>query len=127
MPYAAITYRVKPGHHEEIRDIFARFQRVDTPDFQGADGTAAGRLLGTAVFLKDDVIVRVIHYDGDFQAIGAHMAKQRGVRTVEDELAPYLATPRDTSSPEAFAAYFRDAVMDCVSQLSVETHPAAAS
>lgn len=125
MPYAAISYKVKRGFEGEIRDVFARFQRVDTPDFRGADGSTAGRLLGTAVFVKDDVVVRVIHYDGDFRAIGAHMAAQRGVHTVEDELAPYLAEPRDTSTPEAFGAYFRDAVMECVSQLSVDTHPAA--
>lgn len=125
MPYAAISYKVKRGFDGEIRDVFARFQRVDTPDFRGADGSTAGRLLGTAVFVKDDVVVRVIHYDGDFRAIDAHMAAQRGMHTVEDELAPYLAEPRDTSTPEAFGAYFRDAVMECVSQLSVDTHPAA--
>lgn len=127
MPYAAITYRVKPGFDAEIREIFARFQRVDTPEFRGADGTAAGRLLSTAVFLKEDLIVRVIHYEGDLRAVGAHMAAQRGVHVVEGQLAPYLAEPRDTSSPEAFGAYFRNALMDCVSQLSVDTHPAAGS
>lgn len=30
MPYAAITYLVKPGHEDEIAEIFAGFQRVDT-------------------------------------------------------------------------------------------------
>lgn len=124
MPFAAITYRVKPGHEDEIAEIFARFQRVDTPDFRGDDDAQAGRLLGTAVFIKDDVMVRVIHYEGDFRAVGAHMARQRGVHLIEEKLAPYLAHERDTSSPEGFGAYFRDAVMRCVSQLSVDTHPA---
>ncbi|GDY31037.1 SchA/CurD-like domain-containing protein [Gandjariella thermophila] len=124
MPYAAISYRVKPGHDDEIADIFADFQRVDTPTFLGEDGTPAGRLLGTAVFVKDDIVVRVIHYEGDFAAIGRHMAAQRGVHLIEDRLSPYLAEPRDTSSAEGFASYFRDATMRCVSQLSVDTHPA---
>lgn len=79
MPYAAITYRVKPGHEDEIAAIFAEFQRVDTPDFAHADGAAAGRLLGTGVFIKDESLVRVIHYEGDFAAVGRHMAAQRGV------------------------------------------------
>lgn len=127
MPYAAITYRVRPGSEAAIRDVFARFRRVDTPEFRDAGGAAAGRLLGTAVFLKEDVVVRVIHYEGDLRAIGAHMAAQSGVHTVEDELAPHLAEPRDTSTPEAFGAYFRDALMECVSQLSVDTHPAVAT
>jgi hypothetical protein len=124
MPFAAITYRVKPGHDEEIAEIFARFQRVDTPDLSGVDGEQAGRLLGTAVFVKDDVMVRVIHYEGDFAAVGRHMARQRGVHVLEEKLAPFLAHERETTSPEGFARYFRDATMRCVSQLSVDTHPA---
>ncbi|AJT61728.1 hypothetical protein T261_0035 [Streptomyces lydicus] len=123
MPYAAITYRVTPGHEDEIAEIFAGFQRVDTPTLRDEDGHQAGRLLGTAVFIKDDVIVRIIHYEGDFAAIARHMAAQRGVHLIEDKLAPYLAEPRDTSSAEGFAGYFRDATMRCISQLSVETHP----
>lgn len=125
MPFAAITYRVKPGHEDEIAEIFAGFQRVDTPTLLAEDGVQAGRLLGTAVFIKDDVMVRVIHYEGDFAAVARHMARQRGVHLVEDKLARYLAVQRDTSTPEAFGAYFRDATMRCVSQLSVDTHPAA--
>ncbi|MFE9770441.1 SchA/CurD-like domain-containing protein [Streptomyces sp. NPDC005931] len=127
MPYAAIQYRVKPGHEDEIAKIFQEFQRVDTPDFRGQDGSAAGRLLGTAVFVKDDVVVRVIHYEGDFAAIGRHMAAQQGVHTAEARLAPFLAEPRDTSSPAAFAEYFRNATMRTVAQLTVDTHPAGAA
>lgn len=124
MPYAAITYRVKPGYEDKIAEIFAGFQRVDTPVFTGEDGTEAGRLLGTAVFIKDDVLVRVIHYEGDFSGIARHMAGQRGVHLIEEQLAPYLQQQRDTSDEAGFGRYFRDAVMRCISQLSVETHPA---
>ena len=123
MPYAAITYRVKPGFEDEIAEIFAGFQRVDTPDFAAPSGAPAGRLLGTGVFVKDDVLVRVIHYEGDFAAVGRHMAAQTGVHVLEEKLAPYLAEQRDTTSPQDFAAYFRDAVMRSVSQLTVDTHP----
>ncbi|MDH6129099.1 SchA/CurD-like domain-containing protein [Kitasatospora sp. GP82] len=123
MPYAAITYRVKPGHEDEIAAIFAEFQRVDTPDYSAGDGQSAGRLLGTGVFVKDDVLVRVIHYEGEFAAVGRHMAAQRGVHVLEEKLAPYLAEQRDTTSSEGFAAYFRNALMRSVSQLTVDTHP----
>lgn len=125
MPYAAITYRVKPGHEDAIADIFANFQRVDTPEFRDAGGgEQAGRLLGTAVFIKDDLMVRIIHYEGDIGALARHMAGQRGVHLVEQQLSPYLAQQRDTSTPEGFAEYFRNATMRCVSQLSVDTHQA---
>ncbi|MER5914433.1 SchA/CurD-like domain-containing protein [Streptomyces sp. NPDC001982] len=128
MPYAAITYRVKPGHEEEIAEIFAGFQRVDTPDFAGEAGDAAGRLLGTGVFIKDDVLVRVIHYEGDFAAIGRHMAAQKGVHILETKLAPFLAEARetDTTTPEGFAAHFRNATMRSIAQLTVDSHPAGA-
>lgn len=126
MPYAAITYRVKPGYDDEIAEIFADFQRVDTPDLPGQEpGTAAGRLLGTGVFIKDDVMIRVIHYEGDFAAVGRHMAAQRGVHLLEEKLQRYLKEPRETSTPEGFAAYFKDATMRSIVQLSVDTHPAA--
>lgn len=128
MPYAAIMYRVKPGYEDEIAEIFAGFQRVDTPDLAGQAATEqAGRLLGTGVFIKDDVIVRFIHFEGDFAAVGPHMARQKGVHLVEEKLAPYLAEQRDTSTPEGFAAYFRNATMRSVSQLVVDTHPVAQS
>lgn len=123
MPYAAITYRVKPGHEEEIEQIFAGFQRVNTPQFTREDGSAAGRLLGTTVFLKDEFLVRVIHYEGDFAEIGKHMAQQKGVHLLEDKLAPFLLEPRETTSPEQFAAYFRDATMRKIAELTVDTHP----
>ncbi|MFC5723490.1 SchA/CurD-like domain-containing protein [Streptomyces gamaensis] len=123
MPYAAITYRVRPGHEDEIAGIFAGFRRVDTPEFRGEDGGIAGRLLGTAVFLKDDVLVRVIHYEGDYSAIARHMAAQKGVHVLEEKLAPFLAEPRETATPEGFAAYFRNATMRRIAELTVDTHP----
>jgi hypothetical protein len=123
MPYAAITYRVKPGHEDEIAEIFSRFQRVNRPDYQGDNGQQAGKLLGTAVFIKDDVVVRVIHYEGEFAAIGKHMGAQKGVHLIEEALAPFLAEQRDTSTDAGWGAYFKDATMRCISQLSVDTHP----
>ncbi|GAA1858967.1 SchA/CurD-like domain-containing protein [Asanoa iriomotensis] len=124
MPYAAITYHVQPGHEDEIAEIFANFRRVDTPVMRDDDGNEVGKLLGTAVFIKDDVMVRMIHYSGDFRAIGRHMATQRGVHLLEEKLAPYLAIPRDSRTPEGFQRYFRDATMRCISQLSIDTHVA---
>ncbi|WP_422733955.1 SchA/CurD-like domain-containing protein [Micromonospora sp. WMMD558] len=122
MPYAAITYRVKPGHEDEIAEIFANFRRVDSPVLRDEDGTEVGELLGTAVFIRDDLMVRVIHYQGDFAAIGRHMAKQQGVHSLESKLAPYLAEQRDTKTTEGFQTYFRNATMRCISQLSREEY-----
>jgi len=125
MPYAAITYRVKPGHEDEIAEIFANFKRVSSPVLRDEEGGSSGKLLGTAVFIKDDVMVRVIHYEGRFEDVARHMAGQAGVHDLEAKLAPFLAEQRDTSTPEAFGRYFRNSTMRCVSQLSLETLPTA--
>ncbi|MEV4256757.1 SchA/CurD-like domain-containing protein [Spirillospora sp. NPDC049652] len=123
MPYAAIRYQVVPGSEDELAEVFESFQRVDTPDLTGEDGRPAGRLLGTAVFVKDDVMVRVIHYEGDFTAIARHMARQAGVNRTEERLAPYLTHRRPAATPEEFRENFQNALMRCVSSLSVENHP----
>ncbi|GGO82187.1 SchA/CurD-like domain-containing protein [Nonomuraea cavernae] len=127
MTYAAITYRVKPGHEDEIAEIFQGFQRVGSSVLRDEQGNEVGRLLGTAVFIKDDLMVRVIHFEGTLEAVSANMAKHGGVHKLEKQLAPYLVRERDTSSPDKFGAYFRDATMRCISQLSADTRPVEAS
>ncbi|MER5256819.1 MULTISPECIES: SchA/CurD-like domain-containing protein [unclassified Streptomyces] len=129
MPYAAISYRIKPESQEEVAELFSGFQRVSTPVFTDDDGQEVGRLLGTAVFLQDDVLVRVIHYEGDFAQIGRHMGAQKGVHILEEKLAPHLAEARetDTQTVDGFTSHFRSSVMRCISQLSIDTHPQAQS
>ncbi|MEO3885624.1 SchA/CurD-like domain-containing protein [Nonomuraea sp. B5E05] len=126
MPYAAITYPVKPGHEDEIAEIFAAFQRVPTPVLVDDEGKEAGRLVGTAVFIKGEVMIRVIHYEGDLVHVARNMARHKGVHELEAKLAPYLAETRDTGTPEAFGRYFSNATMRCISQLSADTLPAGA-
>lgn len=121
MPYAAITYKVKPGFEDEIAEIFAGFQRVDSPRLRDEEGQEVGRLLGTGVFIKDDVMIRVIHYSGELEDVSRHMAQHPGVHRLEQRLAPYLAEQRDTRDPDAFGEYFRNATMRCISQMSAET------
>jgi hypothetical protein len=124
MPYAAITFRVKPGHEDEISEIFADSPRLDSPIVTDEQGREVARLLGTAAFVKDDVLVRVIHYEGDFAAVGRHLARQRNIHQIEGRLQPYLAETRHTESPEGFAAFFRDALMRCVFHSAPEGEPA---
>ena len=125
MPYAAITYDIEPGHEDEIEKIFTEFKRVSTPVIENADGEVVGRLLGSAVFIKDGLMVRVIHYEGSLAEVGRHMARQQGVHEVEAKLASYLAKQRDTSTPEAFQAHFRNSLMRSIAQLTPENYPGA--
>ncbi|MET8005483.1 SchA/CurD-like domain-containing protein [Nonomuraea glycinis] len=119
MPYAAITYRIKPGHEREIGEIFERFRRPESPILRDEAGRPVGLLLGTGLFLKDDVAVRVIHYEGELADVARHMSGQEGIREAERELGPYLATARDTSTAGGFLDHFHSATMHAVQQFSL--------
>ncbi|MBB4987040.1 MULTISPECIES: SchA/CurD-like domain-containing protein [Streptomyces] len=125
MPFAAITYDIKPGCEAELAEIFGGFRRVTSDRVRDAGGQDAGRILATAVFLRDDTLVRVIEYEGDLDAVARHMASQPGVREVERKLKPYLTRPRDTDTVEGFVATFRRSLLRTVAQISVRDVPAA--
>ncbi|MFM9368681.1 SchA/CurD-like domain-containing protein [Streptomyces sp. Da 82-17] len=125
MPFAAITYDIKPGHEKELTEIFGNFKRVRSSKVEDDAGRAAGTILATAVFLRDDTLVRVIEYTGDLEAVARHMAAQPGVREVEAKLKPYLSRPRDTDTVEGFVATFKRSLLTTVAQISVRDLPAA--
>ncbi|WP_214410554.1 SchA/CurD-like domain-containing protein [Sphaerisporangium fuscum] len=127
MAFAAITYRVKPGHEEEIAQIFspANFKRADTPVMRDDQGGQAGRILSTGLFIQDDVMVRAIQYEGELEDVARHMGAQRGVREAEERIAQYLAEERDTSSVEGFMSYFKRSTMLCVQQRTIQDVPGA--
>lgn len=126
MPFAAITYDIKPGYEKELTEIFANFRRVRSSQVRDEAGEAAGTILATAVFLRDDTLVRVIEYTGDLEAVARHMASQPGVREVEAKLKPYLTRPRDTDTVEGFVATFRRSLLNTVAQISVRDLQGAA-
>ncbi|MEV0980887.1 SchA/CurD-like domain-containing protein [Streptomyces sp. NPDC049915] len=127
MPFAAITYDIKPGHERELTEIFGSFRRVKGSRVEDPSGQEAGTILATAVFLRDDTLVRVIEYTGDLEAVARHMAMQPGVREVERKLKPYLTRPRDTDTVEGFVATFKRSLLNTVAQISIRDVPQPAA
>ena len=82
-------------------------------------GDPGTRILGTALFIRDDVMVRFIEYEGDLDAVARHMARHPGVQEIERKLAPYLSKPRDTGTEDGFVGTFQRSLLRCISQLSV--------
>jgi hypothetical protein len=117
MPIAAIRYDIKAGFEEEIAGIFTDYQRPATPSVRDEGGAEVARIVGTAVFLKEDTMVRFIEFEGDIDSVARFMAAQPGVRAFERKIVPYLAKPRDTTTPEGFVRTFTASVMRCVSHL----------
>lgn len=125
MPFAAVTYDIKPGYEQELTELFGDFKRVKSSRVKDRTGQDAGTILATAVFLRDDTLVRVIEYTGDLEAVARHMASQPGVREVEARLKPYLSKPRDTDTVEGFVATFQRSLLNTIAQISVRDLPAA--
>ncbi|SFC70626.1 SchA/CurD-like domain-containing protein [Streptomyces aidingensis] len=114
----AITFRVKPGTEEAVRELLTDYA---PPQWRAPDGT---RLLSTSVFMKDDIVVRVVEIDGDLRSAMAHLARQPSVQELERKLDPYLAEPRDMSSPEGARAFFQRSMMRHVTTRVATWEPA---
>ncbi|MFI5495838.1 SchA/CurD-like domain-containing protein [Actinoplanes sp. NPDC051859] len=117
MPIAAIRYDIKAGFEQEIADIFTDYRRPSSPSVRDEGGAEVARIIGTAVFLKEDTMVRFIEFEGDIASVARYMAGQPGVREFERKIKPYLSRPRDTDTPEGFVRTFTASVMRCVSHL----------
>ncbi|AWZ04410.1 MULTISPECIES: SchA/CurD-like domain-containing protein [unclassified Streptomyces] len=118
MAFAAITYDIEPGYEKELTAIFQDFKRVRSSQVRDESGQQAGTLLATAVFLREDTLVRVIEYTGELDAVARHMATQPGVRDFEAKIKPYLSRPRETDTPEGFVATFQRSLLTTVVQFS---------
>jgi SchA/CurD like domain len=125
MPFAAITYDIKPGCEDGIASIFQSFTRPGSPVIRDENGTKTAEILATAVFIRDATMVRVIQYDGSLDEVARYMASQPGVQEVERRLKPYLASPRDTATVAGFVKTFHDSTLRCISQLPPPRGPAA--
>ena len=109
----AMMWTVKPDAVDEVKQAFADYGRPDH-EVKDDEGNVKGRLLGTQVFMKENVVVRVIEVDGDFAAVAAHMGRQPAIRDLEDKLTPLLEEERDMSTPEGARAFFMKSAMECL-------------
>lgn len=101
----AVMFTVRPGTEDAVAEILAGYER---PVAEIDDET---RLLGTTVFMKGNVVVRVMDFEGRLERVMAHLSQQPSVRDVEERLNPYLEVPRDLSSPHGAREFFMRAMM----------------
>jgi hypothetical protein len=119
MPFAAITYDIKAGHEDEVAEVFSGFRRPTSAVVPGPDGQEVGRILATALFIRDSLLVRFIEYEGDLDAVARYMGTRPGVQDVERKLKPYLNSPRKTDTIEGFVQTFKSNLLRCITQLSL--------
>ncbi|QXJ21519.1 WhiE I [Actinomadura graeca] len=104
----AIMFRIRPGTQDKVKELLAGYA---PPEWTAPDGT---RLVSTSVFVKDDLVVRMIEIDGNLPGLMAHLSSQPTIQRVEREIAQYLADERDTSTPEGTRDFFISSLMQHV-------------
>lgn len=109
----ALLWPIKPGSKEAVEDAFRNYGRPDhiVKDDQGNE---KGKLLATQVFMKDDIVVRIIEFEGEILDVAPHMARQPAIKELESKLDEHLAEPRDMSTPEGARHFFISTSMRCV-------------
>jgi hypothetical protein len=106
----AVTFRVRPGTEEDVADLLSSY---DPPN---PEIDAETRLISTSVFMKDQQIIRMIEFEGDFVKIMAHLSQDPSIQSVERELDKYLIEEdrRDMSNPQGAKEFFMRAMMRTV-------------
>jgi hypothetical protein len=91
----ALAFRVRPGTEAAVAELLSGYAaprlEIDTDT----------RLLGTTVFMQEDLVVRVLEIEGELAKVAPHLAAQPEIRAVERELNQYLVEPVDPADPEA--------------------------
>ncbi len=109
----ALTWPVKRGSEAKVQELFRESGRP-AHVIRDPDGNPCGKLLHTSVFMRENVVVRIIEFEGQFSDVVRHMASQKEVRELERDLEQYLEEPRDLSTPQGARAYFSKVAMQCV-------------
>lgn len=104
----ALAFRVRPGTEASVAELLSNY---DPPALE-VDGRT--RLLATAVFMRDNLVVRNIEIEGDINVVSRHIASDPNVRRIEAELSQYLEEPYDPADPVARQGFFRSRLMDRV-------------
>ena len=111
--FSALIRKIRPGSADEVEQLLKSSGRPD-PIIRGEDGTEKGRLLSTMVFMTEDVVVRVIEYEGETRDVAQHIAKQRPIVDLEDRLEHHVDKSADFDAPGGAEQYFRETMMRTV-------------
>ncbi|CAL9455807.1 SchA/CurD-like domain-containing protein [Streptomyces sp. enrichment culture] len=115
----ALTFTVRPGSEAETARLLSEYVSPDAH----VDGST--RLLRTSLFMQGNRIVRAVEVRGDLQTALRHVARQPGVRAVEEALNPYLEQDRDLADPQSARRFFTRAAMPAVHHATSAHHAAA--
>jgi hypothetical protein len=101
----ALLFTVRPGTEEKAAEIFKNYAR---PSVQASTQTS---LISTSVFMKDNVIIRILDIEGSLDEAVTFLSQQPAIHKVEEELNLILENPRDFTDPDVAKSFFQQALM----------------
>ncbi|MDR3036283.1 MAG: antibiotic biosynthesis monooxygenase [Kitasatospora sp.] len=104
----ALSFTVNPGAEAEAAELLAGDR---SPQARVDDTT---RLLRTSLFMRGNLVVRCVEVAGDLPTALRHVARQPGVRAVEEALNPHLEEDRDLDDPLSARDFFQRAALPAV-------------
>lgn len=104
----ALTFTIKPEYADQVKKLLAQYEPPTSVTDDGA------RLVSTSIFVKGDTVVRFFEIEGALPSVMRHLAASPSIRRLEHDLDPFLAEPRDLSTPEGARAFFGTAMMEHV-------------
>jgi predicted nucleotidyltransferase len=104
----ALIYPFKPGKAAESEHVY---QGGGRPPLAAGGQT---KLRSTTVFRKGDLVVRAFDIYGDLEEAIEHMARLTEIADVGEKLKGKLDDRVDLTSPEGVRQFFRDQMMDVV-------------
>ncbi|MFF6996453.1 SchA/CurD-like domain-containing protein [Streptomyces sp. NPDC008313] len=104
----ALTFTVKPGSESKVAEHLSKYK---SPEARVDDNT---RLRRTSLFMHGNRVVRAVEVEGDLLAALRHVARQPGVRAVEEAINPYLEQDRDLTDPDSARVFFTRAALPAV-------------
>ena len=108
----ALYWTVKPGTEDKVRELFKNYGRPD-PVVKDAEGNETGGLLvSSQVFMKDNIVIRVMEVEGSLPEAAAHLGRQPAIQELESQLDPLLEEPRDMSDPQGAREFFMLSIME---------------
>jgi hypothetical protein len=101
----ALFFTVRPGTEEQAAEILRNYGR---PSVQAGVNT---QMFSTSVFMKGNMIVRIVDIDGDLKDLIGHLPTQNAIRKAEEALEPLLEQPRNLNDPADAQRFFQNSLM----------------
>ncbi|WP_163572017.1 SchA/CurD-like domain-containing protein [Fodinicola feengrottensis] len=105
---AVISWRFRPGCAREVRELLLQYPRPESAQIRDEAGTVVGSMVRTAVFVRDNQVVRIMEFTGPLHALLKQKSTENRDFSVDialQEIPGYLEHPVDLTTPDGFRQF----------------------